>query len=177
MSFLGKVNCGKQSVFAKETLGHNLQLPEGNAKSAQKTKGWEQMRMSLSICLLGRKGWLHVPLTSSGFRYRPRHNGKVGPFCFSRWQSCALGLISKHSVTHDIGTYGELFGDKRSIFLPTSEYSILWTCFLHSTTRQWILFGESGAVVDRCVEDPVLVKIQRQRWRNVWLYPRMYIWF
>lgn len=72
---------------------------------------------------------------------------------------------------------GELFGDKRSIFLPTSEYSILWTCFLHSTTRQWILFGESGAVVDRCVEDPVLVKIQRQRWRNVWLYPRMYIWF
>lgn len=105
MSFLGKVNCGKQSVFAKETLGHNLQLPEGNAKSAQKTKGWEQMRMSLSICLLGRKGWLHVPLTSSGFRYRSRHNGKVGPFCFSRWQSCALGLISKHRVTHDIGTY------------------------------------------------------------------------
>lgn len=56
MSFLGRVNCGKQSVFAEETLGHNLQLPEGNAKSDPKTKGREQMRMSLSICLLGRKG-------------------------------------------------------------------------------------------------------------------------
>lgn len=56
MSFLGEVDCGKQSVFTKETLGHNLQHPEGNAKSAWKTKGWKQMRMSLSICLPRRKG-------------------------------------------------------------------------------------------------------------------------
>lgn len=43
---------------------------------------------------------------------------------------------------------GWLIGNGRSIFLPTSEYSILWTCILYSTTRQWILFGESRAVVD-----------------------------
>lgn len=41
MSFLGEVDCGKQSVLTKETLGHNLQLPEGNTKSARKDKGLE----------------------------------------------------------------------------------------------------------------------------------------
>lgn len=130
MSFLGEVNCGKQSVFTKETLGHNLQLPEGNAKSARKTKGWEQMRMSLSICLPRRKGWLHVPLTSSSSRYRLRHNGKVCPFCFFRWmiKLCFWSYLQAQDDSRYQNRWELL--DDRSIFLPTSEHSILWTCFL-----------------------------------------------
>lgn len=40
---------GNRSVFTKETLGHNLQFPEGNAKNALKTKDWKQTGMSTHL--------------------------------------------------------------------------------------------------------------------------------
>lgn len=69
-------------MLTKEALGHSLQFPEGNAKRAPKTKGWQQAGRSvhLSAEAEGMSSWYTHFLGLSG---QTQRSGNAGPLCVS----------------------------------------------------------------------------------------------